>query len=51
MIRKPICGPALQIQERGYAEPYQQSGKAITLVGINFDTTDRAIAGWQTKTL
>ena len=40
-----------QIQARGYAEPYRASGKALILVGINFDTAARGIADWQTKTL
>ncbi len=39
-----------QIQAQGYAAPYQQSGKTVTLVGVNFDTAVRGIAGWQTKT-
>lgn len=40
-----------QIQARGYAEAYAQSGKTLILAGVNFDTTLRGIAGWQTKTL
>ncbi len=36
-----------QIQDKGYAEPYQQSGKKIILIGINFSTQDRTLAEWQ----
>ena len=39
-----------QIKEKGYADPYRTLGKAITLIGVNFDTSERGIAGWQTET-
>jgi hypothetical protein len=36
-----------QIREKGYTDPYRQSGKRIILMGINFSTEDRNLAGWQ----
>ncbi len=36
-----------QIQEKGYAAPYVQSGKKIILMGINFDTVSRNISEWK----
>jgi hypothetical protein len=36
-----------QIRERGYADPYRQSGKQIILVGVKFDMAERGIADWQ----
>jgi hypothetical protein len=36
-----------QIREQGYADPYRQSGKRIILMGINFSTEERNLAGWQ----
>ena len=36
-----------QIQQRGYAEKYRRSGKQIILIGINFSTEQRNVAGWK----
>ena len=36
-----------QIRDKGYAESYQQSGKKIILMGINFSTEARNLAEWQ----
>ena len=35
-----------QIKEKGYAIPYLNSGKPITLIGINFSTEARNIVEW-----
>ena len=35
-----------QIRERGYAEPYRNSGKKVVLVGINFSTETRNLDSW-----
>ena len=35
-----------QIQEKGYAEKYQRSGKTLILIGINFSPETRNIAEW-----
>ena len=40
-----------QIHEKEYAEPYRGSGKAITLIGINFNTAERNLAEWKIVTL
>ncbi len=36
-----------QIWNKNYADWYQSSGKKIILVGINFDTEKRNVAGWK----
>lgn len=36
-----------QIRAKGYAERYRAGGKRVVLVGINFDTTTRNVAGWE----
>lgn len=36
-----------QIQDKGYAEKYQGSGKPITLIGINFSTEQKNLAEWK----
>jgi len=36
-----------QIREKGYADPYKQSGKKIILMGINFDSEKRNVAEWK----
>ncbi|MBX7233350.1 MAG: ATP-binding protein [Caldilineales bacterium] len=38
-----------QIRARGYAERYRTGGRRVMLVGINFDTTTRNIAGWEAE--
>ncbi len=38
-----------QIREKGYADPYLQSGKRIILMGINFDTEKRNISEWKVE--
>jgi ATP-dependent exoDNAse (exonuclease V) beta subunit len=35
-----------QIREKDYAAPYRGSGKALFLVGIDFDTETRNISEW-----
>ena len=34
-----------QIKERGYAEPYRHSGKAVHLIGLSFDGQTRRLTG------
>jgi hypothetical protein len=43
---QPAKAAIAQIREKGYHEKYLQSGRAIHLLGINFDTTERAITDW-----
>ena len=38
-----------QIEEKGYAKPFQASGKEIVELGINFSSQTRTIDGWQVK--
>jgi hypothetical protein len=40
-----------QIREKRYHEKYLQSGRKIFLLGINFDTRERAIKDWCLETL
>jgi hypothetical protein len=35
-----------QIQEKGYAEPYRQSGKKVILLGVNFSLETRNVEQW-----
>lgn len=38
-----------QIRAKRYAEKYTQSGRRIFLVGMNFDTTERALKDWRVE--
>ncbi len=38
-----------QIHEKKYADPYRNSGKKISLIGINFDTKQRNISEWKER--
>ncbi len=40
-----------QIREKGYAVPYQASGKKIIAIGASFDETKRNIEAWKCETL
>ena len=40
-----------QIHDKGYAEPYRAEGKPIVLIGIEFNTEQRNIAGWKVERL
>jgi hypothetical protein len=40
-----------QIHDKGYADPYQQSGKKLVLMGINFDSEARNVAEWEVDRL
>jgi hypothetical protein len=40
-----------QIRQKRYHEKYVQSGRKIFLLGINFDTRERAIKDWRLETL
>ena len=35
-----------QINERGYAEPYQSDGREVVKIGVNFSSKERNIDGW-----
>ena len=39
-----------QIQDKGYAEPYRQSGRKVILLGINFSRKTRNIERWAVAT-
>jgi hypothetical protein len=38
-----------QIRAQGYAEPYRDGGKPVTLVGVNFNTELRNVAEWMAE--
>jgi len=40
-----------QIKDNGYADLYRGRGKTIHLVGVNFASQQRGVAGWQVETL
>jgi hypothetical protein len=40
-----------QIREKGYVEKYRRSGRKLVLVGINFSTEKRNLAGWKVETV
>jgi hypothetical protein len=40
-----------QIHDKGYADMFRQSGKKITLMGVNFDSEKRNVAEWVWETL
>ncbi len=40
-----------QIETKGYATPYLQSGKRVIGIGVSFKSDKRNIGGWVTKTL
>ena len=40
-----------QIKEKKYAEKYVNSNRNIFLIGINFDTSQRAITDWKWEQL
>ena len=35
-----------QIHAQGYATPFQESGKKVILLGVNFDTELRNVQAW-----
>jgi hypothetical protein len=39
-----------QIRQKRYGEKYVQSGRKVFLLGINFDTHERAIKDWRSET-
>ena len=43
---QPASVAISQIKEKGYATPYLNSGKPITLIGINFSREERNIVEW-----
>ena len=38
----------VQIDEKGYAEPYMSDGRPIVKIGVNFSSKERTIEGWKT---
>jgi len=38
-----------QIKEKGYANPYLNDGKTITMIGINFSRVERNIVEWKVE--
>jgi GTP:adenosylcobinamide-phosphate guanylyltransferase len=36
-----------QIDDKGYAEPYQTDGRSIVKVGVNVNKETRTIEGWK----
>ena len=38
-----------QIDEKGYATPYQNDGRPIVKIGVNFSSEERTIEGWKIK--
>ena len=43
---QPAAEAIAQIKEKGYALPYLNTGKPITLIGINFSRAERNIVEW-----
>ena len=43
---QPAAVAIAQIKEKGYATPYLNEGKPITLIGINFSRKKRNIVEW-----
>ncbi len=43
---QPAAEAISQIKEKGYALPYLNAGKPITLIGINFSRAERNIVEW-----
>ena len=48
---QPAAAAIQQIREKRYGEKYVQSGRKIFLLGINFDTHERAVKDWRLETL
>jgi hypothetical protein len=44
--KQPAKAAIKQIRDKGYHKKYVQSGRAIHLMGINFDTGKRVITDW-----
>ncbi len=40
-----------QIKQNEYYVRYRSAGKALHLVGVNFDSNTRQVAAWQEETL
>ncbi|MDR0939168.1 MAG: ATP-binding protein [Mediterranea sp.] len=38
-----------QIDQKGYAIPYEADGRKVMKVGVNYDKTERGITGWKTE--
>lgn len=39
----------VQINEKGYADPYKNDGRPIVKIGVNFSSTERTIEAWQVE--
>ncbi len=40
-----------QLRANGYGEPFRASGRAITAIGVNFDSESRTLNDWQAEPL
>ena len=40
-----------QIQEKGYAKPYLDQGKIVHIVGLNFNSEQKALDEWKEEVL
>jgi len=38
-----------QIEAKNYVEKYRNNNKSIIGLGINFSSTSKSVAGWETK--
>ncbi len=38
-----------QIEDMGYAKPYAADKRTILKIGVNFDSKDRCLSGWEVK--
>jgi len=47
---QPAAAAIQQIRQKRYGEKYLQSGRKIFLLGINFDTQERAVTDWRLET-
>ena len=39
----------IQIDEKGYADPYKGKGKSIIAIGVNFSSEKREVSEWKVK--
>jgi hypothetical protein len=38
-----------QIEDMGYAKPYAADKRTILKIGVNFDSKERSISGWEVR--
>ena len=39
--------PLKQIEDMGYAKPYAADQRTLLKIGVNFDSKERSISGWE----